>query len=121
MHERHEKIKVRIPTAKGMIEAEGDIETIKKLLHSLETEKIVKKSNDTTVKSQIINLIKDGFLDEPKTFIQIKKELERKGYRYQTNTLFPILFRNFIQKGHLERIGERKSYQYFVPKEKTEE
>jgi hypothetical protein len=120
MQQACEKLKVKIPTSRGMVEVEGDINTIKKLLESYEQGKIGKLQNETTVRGQIINLIRDGFFDTPKTFIDIKKELERKGYRYKTNTLFPILFREFLQSGHLQRIGQRKYYQYFVPKEQPE-
>jgi phytoene dehydrogenase-like protein len=118
MEPLHEKIKLKIPTPDGKyIEVEGDVEKIRTLIASLQSEKIHKAKPKGTVKQQIINLIREGFFDKPKSFPELKKELARRGYPYKTNTLFPILFREFLKDGHLQRMGEPKKYLYFVPKE----
>ena len=61
-------------------------------------------------------LIKNGFLNEPKTVEEIKNELESKGYFYSYVSVDKILRVDLINKKILNRIRKNDIWKYVIRK-----
>jgi len=61
----------------------------------------------------ISRLIREGFLDTPKTRKEVQDELERQGYYYSRQAIQNVLARDFMKKkSMLTRIGKRGKWKY---------
>jgi len=101
------KVKLRIPSKYGNIEVEGSPRDIKILVDMISGKKRGLKKN--SIREMIQKMIDDKFFHEPRTLSEIKSELERRGFRYSTSSLFPVIYRYFLRKDIMMRIGEKKS------------
>ncbi len=106
------RIKARIPSKYGIIEVEGNPEAIKELITS-----VTVKQSDKSISTLILELIQDGFFDTPHSLGEIREELSRKGFNVRPSSLFPVLHRDILKEGYLEREGRRRSYRYFATSE----
>jgi hypothetical protein len=116
-----EKLKLKVPTKHGYVEIEGSHEAVESVLKLLNPKQRRRngngsKGNGTSIKSLLFDLIDDGFFDTPKSIGEIRIELQRKGYTLGSNVISPILHRDFLQAGILDREGSRKTYKYMLSK-----
>ncbi len=97
-----------------------------------EVEKFIAKSKDTAhrkegkaedaedyggLKGGINSIIKDGFINTPRSRDEIHTELARLGYHYSRAAMQTALNRDFMKKKRLiTRIKEGKIYKYVVKK-----
>ncbi len=97
-----------------------------------EVEKFIAKSKDTGhrkegkaedagdyggLKGGINSIIKDGFINTPRSRDEIHTELARLGYHYSRAAMQTALNRDFMKKKRLiTRIKEGKIYKYVVKK-----
>lgn len=116
MKNEKEKIKVMMPSRNGRIEVEGTVENIKELLRELGVYKkdLTSSEKKDTIERHILDLIGEGFFDEPKTLPEIREKLERKGYNYPSSSIHPVLLRKFVRKDILKRTGEKRNYKYYI-------
>lgn len=103
------KIKAKIPSRYGMVEIEGNPEDVQRFLNTING-----KKNDKSIKFLLLDLIGMGYFNTPRTLTEIRLELERKGYNYPSSSLFPVLHRDILREGYLEREGKRRTYKYFA-------
>lgn len=114
MSTREEKLKVRLPSRFGSVEVEGTEEQIKTLLEALNGKDKYSKGSTNTLKELILKLVEEGFFDIPKSFSDIVKEIEIRGFSYRRTSIFSILKRDFLRKSIIKRKGKRRSYVYFI-------
>jgi hypothetical protein len=78
---------------------------------------IEKKEDFSGLAGGIRLLIKNGFLNSPKDFKEIKEELKREGYHYSNTGVISTLTETFIKnKKILTRIKENKFWKYVIRK-----
>lgn len=106
------KVKAKIPSKYGVIEIEGSPEAIQQIITSFNG-----KRSEKSIRHLLLELIASGFFDAPKNLSEIRKELSRRGFNISSSSLFPVLIRDILREGFLEREGERKAYRYFATKE----
>lgn len=62
-------------------------------------------------------LVDDHIFDQPITFQEIQKELERRGHYFKPATIYPCLTRDFMKKRKiLTRIGKKGEWRYVLRK-----
>lgn len=108
----NEKIKLKVPSKYGEIELEGTPEAIKEVVNDIFPNN--RRKLKQSIRDLIIDLIDDGFFDEPKRLGEIKTELERRGFTFPETSIFPVLQRDFLKKKIIDRNGSKRSYGYFV-------
>lgn len=59
----------------------------------------------------IVELKKDDFFKNPKTFNEIQKELQRRGHYYNRTSLSKPLL-SLVKKKTIGRIGKKKNWKY---------
>ncbi len=124
MEKKDEKVKLRIPTKAGYVEIEivrKDVEYMINLINQNTNLTRKKESKAHSVKSLILDLIEEGFFDEPRRLKEIKTRLELKGFRFDVTSISPILHRDFIQTGIIEKRGSRGTYRYIIAKKISEQ
>jgi hypothetical protein len=114
------QIQVNLPTQFGKVEFIGSPQAVQEVLAGLGIGRTRKQRGAKTVKILIMELIVNGWFNYERTLSEIRNELSKKGYNIATSSLFPIMLRDFIRKGFIERVGARKNYLYFANQDKME-
>ena len=70
------------------------------------------KVYEASLKGRIHQLIDEGVLDVPTPAEKISKELEKRGYYYESRRISYELTRSFIRRNIVRRLGSRGKYQY---------
>jgi hypothetical protein len=109
-----QKITARIPTKFGMVEIDGTQEAVQNILIGLGIGRSKKQKGVKTVKMLVTELITSGWLDDGRTLTEIRKELVKKGFNFRTSSIYPVLLREFIRMGIIERTGGKKSFLYYA-------
>lgn len=124
MEKKKHLIRAKIPTRMGFVELEGSPDDIRLVLNAMSKSPSMnskKKTSEKTVKSLIIDLIEEGFFNEPRKLREVKSKLVLRGYTIDVTSLSPILHRDFVREGLLEKGGERGSYTYVLAKKILEQ
>lgn len=117
MEKMERKVKLRIPSKAGYIEMEVYPEQVPQMLEIIKKQEPRKsKSKVSSIKKLILDLIDEGFFEEPRRLREIREKLKLRGYSYEVTTLSPILHRDFLKEGILDRIGTLGSYKYVISK-----
>ncbi len=82
-----------------------------KLMELGKTEVQKKGKQNYTATSLILQMREEGFFDEPKELIDVKRTLDAKGALFPVTTLSPILL-GLVRKGYLKRTSEGKNWRY---------
>jgi|GEM_PF-5372825 len=78
-------------------------------------EQIKNIKSESELTKYILDLIDEGFLDDPKPISEIKKKLEEKGHFYERNIIDEKIRRRFLGK-ELRRLKRNKIWYYVVKK-----
>ena len=70
------------------------------------------KVYEASLKGRIHQLLDEGVLDAPIPAEKISKELEKRGYYYESRRISYELTRSFIRRNLVRRLGSRGKYQY---------
>ena len=104
-------------------EIKNRFEAIEKRLGALEGSpapaetKLGKKEYFSGLAGGLRLLIKNGFLNSPKDFKEIKEELKREGYHYSDAGIISTLTETFVKnKKILTRIKDGKLWKYVIRK-----
>lgn len=98
------------------MEVVGRVETVRQIVSDIK-EGPRAPEREFTIRDWVVKLIEDGFLDQPKSLTDMKRELEIYGFETPTTSISPILWRDFVKKGLVKRNGTRRAYRYFVETE----
>ncbi len=109
-----EIVRVKIPSASGQVEVEAPVEVARKTLREIARRSRQLQGRPFRLKDVILQLIEEGFFDSERTLSDIKKGLLLRGMDLETTSISPILWRDFVSKGIIQRVGRRRSYKYFV-------
>jgi len=72
------------------------------------------KDVQTGVTGEVRKLINSGFLNEPKNFGKIKKELNNRGISVKPSSLNVILIK-MVERKEIARLGQKRFYLYVKP------
>jgi len=107
-------VRVKIASASGPVEVEAPVEVARKALREIARRGRQLQGRPFTLKGAIHGLIEEGFFDSGRMLGDVKRALEAKGLVLETTSISPILWRDFIRPGIIQRAGRRRSYRYFV-------
>ena len=113
-----ERIVAKISSPYGEVKVEGTAEAIQQILKGLPNREPIqknKKRKEKTIGELIVELIDEGFFDSPKALGEITQKIKLKGFtRYPSTSIYPVLLRQFIKEGIIQRKGKKGNMKYFI-------
>lgn len=73
---------------------------------------IMNRSSPRSLTGRIQTLFDEGYFATPQTADEVRKQLEQRGYHYETRRISSELTRSFVRRNLLRRLGSRGAYQF---------
>ncbi|MHA1839644.1 MAG: hypothetical protein ACTSVM_06820 [Candidatus Ranarchaeia archaeon] len=72
----------------------------------------VPRRRTKSLTSRIQALLNDAFFNIPRSAEDVRKQLEQRGYHYETRRISSELTRSFVRRDIMRRLGSRGKYKY---------
>jgi hypothetical protein len=109
-------MKARVTIGASVVELEGEPEEISAAILKLNTSS-GNSGRHRALKSGLREIYKEGYFLRPKALWQIREELVKRQVGFGQTSLFPALYKEFLQNNLLGRQGKRGNFRYYCKPE----